>query len=197
MTASPTPFFAESAGEPDHSPDAGNMVSTCAENAQVQPASAAGQSEEEIARLIDPERFRSHDSVRSYSIREGYGEEEAQLRADWFHPLAGPLEKARAALALFAPILAEKEREYELASEGRAAFAARALAAEAALAAEREKVAQVLEPFDDALGEDDEGYGDGLTVVMKWGACTDYSVTLADLRDVRKLAAAIRAQKQP
>lgn len=49
------------------------------------------------------------------------------------------LGQARAILDLFAPILAEKERQYELASEGRAAFAARALAAEAALAAERER----------------------------------------------------------
>lgn len=44
-----------------------------------------------------------------------------------------------AAHQALAPILAEKEREYALASEGRAAFAARALAAEAALAAERER----------------------------------------------------------
>lgn len=67
------------------------------------------------------------------------------------------------------------------------ALEARALAAEAALAA----MVKAVEPIDDALGEDDEGYGDGLTVVMKWGACTDYSVTLGDLRDIRK---AIRAQ---
>jgi hypothetical protein len=56
------------------------------------------------------------------------------------------------------------------------------LSAEAKLA----QAVEALEPFDDALGEDDEGYGDGLTVVMKWGACTDYSVTLGDLRDIRR-----------
>lgn len=43
-------------------------------------------------------------------------------------------EALSAVRALFAPVLAEKERQYELASEGRAAFAARALAAKAALA---------------------------------------------------------------
>lgn len=66
---------------------------------------------------------------------------------------------------------------------------ARATTAESALASERETVKalrEALEPFDDALGEDDEGYGDALTVVMKWGACTDYSVTLGDLRELRR-----------
>lgn len=99
------------------------------------------------------------------------------------------------------PALCEISRETWLAHKERAPIMAvdmlhyaQLKAAEAALAGERERVAKVLEPFDDALGEDDEGYGDGLTVVMKWGACTDYSVTLGDLRDIRKLAAANRAQ---
>ena len=65
----------------------------------------------------------------------------------------------------------------------------RAITAEATLAKRAQEIAallDVLEPFDDALGEDDEGYGDGLTVVLKWGACTDYSVTLGDLRALRR-----------
>jgi hypothetical protein len=63
----------------------------------------------------------------------------------------------------------------------------------ACLAASEAKLAQAveaMEPFDDALGEDDEGYGSGLTVVMKWGACSVYSVRLEDLRDLRKAARA-------
>jgi hypothetical protein len=63
-------------------------------------------------------------------------------------------------------------------------------------AVDLEKVEEALGPFDDALGEDDEGYGDGLTVVLKWGAVTDYSVTLGDLRELRRVASDIRKARE-
>lgn len=73
--------------------------------------------------------------------------------------------------------------------EKRAAYAeARALAAETALA---EAVA-ALEPFDDALGEDSDGYADTLLITMKYGACTDYSLCVGNLRAAR----AIRSRKE-
>ena len=71
-----------------------------------------------------------------------------------------------------------------------------ALAPAAPPAVDLEKVEEALEPFDDALGEDDEGYGDGLTVVLKWGAVTDYSVTLGDLRELRRVASDIRKARE-
>lgn len=73
----------------------------------------------------------------------------------------------------------------------------RAVIAEASLTEARAEMAglrEALEPFDDALGEDDEGYGDGLTVVLKWGACSDYSITLADLREARRARAAAQGE---
>ncbi len=51
---------------------------------------------------------------------------------------------------------------------------------------------KALEPFNDALGEDDDGYPDDTKLTLSWQAHTDYSLTLGDLRRAR--AAAIRAQ---
>lgn len=112
-------------------------------------------------------------------------------------------DAARAVAALIRPAFEAKEREIEAMDafakreqeacihwRGEAAkFNEARLSAEAKLA----QAVEAMEPFDDVLGEDDEGYGDGLTVVMKWGACTDYSVTLGDLRDLRKAARAAAA----
>lgn len=88
MTASPTAFFAENANKSD-----GEAPATHAKNAQVQPASAAVPSEEDVARAIAS--FRKH------------------VRPDSKIPEVLPSEMAQAAavLALFAPLLAEKERE--------------------------------------------------------------------------------------
>ena len=110
------------------------------------------------------------------------GEEEVQFVLaqpisddDWI------VEKARAILALFAPILAEKERlEDELegtdwhaieAGRQRDVWKARALAAEAALAAERERCAKVAEDHGELVSNEPIGK-----------ACS------------RNIAAAIRAQ---
>lgn len=46
-------------------------------------------------------------------------------------------------------------------------------------------LSDALEPFDDALGEDDDGYADSLLVTMKYGACTDYSLCVGNLRAAR------------
>lgn len=112
---SPTPLFAEGSGA----------------------APSEGLSEERLVELTTKamRAFEPLSSVLRY--RE----------ADKWHTcdVMGMRAAVRAIWSEFAPILAEKEREYELASEGRAAFAARALAAEAALAAERERCAKVAE----------------------------------------------------
>lgn len=54
-------------------------------------------------------------------------------------------------------------------------------------ALERARVA--LEPFDDVLGEDEPHLPDSEPVTVKYGPCTDYSLTLGDFRRAR---AAIR-----
>ena len=99
---------------------------------------------EEIARLL----FQR-------SVYHGYDAD--TLKREWMRTEGFHRGNARAILALFAPILAEKEREKAIAIEeaienaGREALwrdqlrkeEARALAAEAALAAERERCAKV------------------------------------------------------
>lgn len=47
-----------------------------------------------------------------------------------------------------------------------------------------EKLREALEPFNDALGEDDE-FPDETPVVMKWGRTTHYALDLGHLRAVR------------
>lgn len=143
-------------------PEPPGSEATCAENAQVQigqsgvtdgiewvvvdaeklrrlvsAASAPAPTEEEIARLL--------------CVREGY---DPNLKASHFSEDAlwtEWVEDARAILALFAPILAEKERiaqSWEKECEERTSIGKmaldRALAAEAALAAERERGARLL-----------------------------------------------------
>lgn len=88
---------------------------------------------------------------------------------------------ARAAQALFVPILAEKEREIVASIEEINR-----------LRSDLDEGYAALEPFDDALGEDDDGYPDDTKLTLSWRAHTDYSLTLGDLRRAR--AAAIRAQ---
>jgi len=100
MTASPTPFFAESAVVSHET--AAHETQPVLRSTDETQAPAAMPSEEEIEAEIRPMSYEGADLT----------------------------ECVARILALFAPILAEKEREYELASEGRAAFAARALEAE-------------------------------------------------------------------
>jgi len=42
-----------------------------------------------------------------------------------------------------------------------------------------------LEPFDEALGEDESYIADSATVTMVWGPHHEYSLTLGDLRKAR------------
>lgn len=120
-------------------------------SADIAPAAMPG--EEEIARAL-------HDDL--------YPPEEARSPADqekhWLSTEAHYREQAQVVLALFAPILAEKEREiatekaradrnYHVGKMAQDMFSdaeARALAAEAALAAERERCAKIAEQFAEA-----------------------------------------------
>lgn len=111
MMTDPTPFFAKSANKSDgehyagnascsdHSPAARNMVSTCAENAPVHPASAAVPSEEEMLAAA-MRAFEPLSSVLRYREKDGWHACDVMaMRA-----------AISAVLALFAPVLAEKER---------------------------------------------------------------------------------------
>lgn len=116
-------------------------------------------------------------------IKARYGEIRGRSFSEAYQ--VSRVEFIRAAiLSLIRPAFEAKEREKAAALglvHGHAAVIAQ-------LEAKLAQAVEAMEPFDDALGEDDEGYGGGLTVVMKWGACTDYSVTLQDLRDLREAA---------
>lgn len=129
-------------------------------------APAAMPSPEDVARLVDAYAFKSWQQAHDYEIKTTGDAEEAVRFADWSvgKRVDEAREKARAILALFAPILAEKERVernrdmwkgqcerqalalHELRLkllEDTQRAEARALAAEAALAAERERVCDV------------------------------------------------------
>lgn len=56
--------------------------------------------------------------------------------------------------------------------------------AQAPLLATIETLEAALEPFDDALGEDDE-FPDDTPITAKWGRTTYYALTLGDLRRAR------------
>lgn len=152
------------AAMPGHFPDTGKMVP------------AAMPSEEEIARAIYEALGFAYEGRTVLADGTPY--------AEWAKAVSG----ARAVLALFAPILAEKEREKAAALglvQGHAAviasLEARALAAEAA---ERERCAGVAEAAADR--EDARAFekNDDLHVAECRGA----------ERAARTIAAAIRAQ---
>lgn len=140
-------------------------------------APAAVPSEEDIKKLVhqamlaDPEegRFRHRVSERSLIASDA----------------------ARAILALFAPILAEKERARQMWQKQATTFAevgeswqTRALAAEAALAGERERCLAIVEAqVPDWVKERSGPYWDGYREAMEDAA-----------NDIRKGAAAIRAE---
>lgn len=116
-------------------------------------APAAMPGEEEVARLVDAYAFKSWQQAHDYEIKTTGDAEEAVRFADWSvgKRVDEAREKARAVLDLFAPILAEKEREKESLKLDRDAaqlneaealdlmneYKAALEAAEAALAAER------------------------------------------------------------
>jgi hypothetical protein len=50
---------------------------------------------------------------------------------------------------------------------------------------EIEWLRRVLEPFDDALGEDDTGLAAETKIILRYGPVTDYSLTLGDFRHAR------------
>ncbi len=107
MTASPTPFFAKNANKSDgehyaKSASCSEAPGTGSKMELVQPASAAMPSEEEIARVL--------------CIAQG-NDPDFDYDPNGVSDLPGTnlcwklyLGQARAVLALFAPILAEKER---------------------------------------------------------------------------------------
>lgn len=185
---SPTTFFAESAGEIDHSPDTRNMVS------------AAVPSEEEIARVLATALRQEVIPDGSWrGMVESFRELEAKFPdyAEGYSTATDAFRQARAVLALFAPILAEKEREIERYEAmikheqdaaihwcGEAAkFNDRALAAEAALAAERERCAKVAE----RVGNFGDYRREELTA--------DFGQPRFDM--MHAIIAAIRSQEQP
>ncbi|KUL94362.1 hypothetical protein DK26_15255 [Bosea sp. WAO] len=189
MTASPTPFFAKSESQPDEehyaeSASCSEAPATCAKNAQVQPASAAIPSEEDVARIVCR---RVHEALFPDAGDWRPGELERKVDIYWPHYA----NEARAVLALFAPILAEKEREIERltcralqAIDEREAALARALAAEAALAGERDRCLAIVEAQVPEWVKQRSGpYWDGYREAMEDAA-----------DDIRKGAAAIRAQ---
>lgn len=190
MTASPTPpdFFAESANKSEHHAESAYCSDHIVDADKM--VSAGLPSEEETARVliahfVENTGFQTvNEDDTKTSVAAYYGGHWVDLR---IYPIA------RAILDLIRPAFEAKEREIAeadaeitlteslLADERAVRFAAEAKLAQAV---------EAMAPFDDALGEDDEGYGGGLTVVMKWGYCTDYSITLEDLRDLRKAARA-------
>ena len=139
------------------------------------PAPAAVPSEEDVARILfDPEN----------PTGDTFAQQSIQTRARY-------LRHARNILALFAPILTEKEREIrEMADHvvhadayQAAAMANldRALAAEAALAAERERCAKIA-----------EGASADFDFAEAQAECRDYDCGYNSGRQLA--AAAIRAQ---
>ena len=179
MTASPTPpdFFAESAKNPVGLP-----------------------SEEGLARVLCAEDGHDPDEPvvggQSTGFQDFGPRWQAEERSE--NTLGGRnyVRDARAILDLIRPAFEAKERELQaalFASRHETDLCQQALEDRAAAEAKLAQAVEAMAPFDDALGEDDEGYGGGLTVVMKWGACTDYSITLEDLRDLRKAARSAEA----
>lgn len=163
MTASPTPFFAESAVVSHET--AAHETQPVLRSTDETQAPAAMSSEEEIARAIYHGKPRNRPwDILPHEFKNQY------------------LKQARAVLALFTPILAEKERGTERACANHAnatigwerergrseELEARALAAEAALAAERGQ-GLVLVPFEptkamlEALDDDGDRIWDGST----------------------------------
>lgn len=158
-------------------------------------APAAMPSVEDVARIICR---RVHEAICPNAEDWRPGELERKVDIYWPHYT----REARAILALFAPILAEKERDIrqlklEVAEEretGRISIygwrdkanemEARALAAEAALAAERQRCLAIVEAQVPEWVKQRSGpYWDGYREAMEDAA-----------DDIRKGAAAIRAQ---
>ena len=155
MTASPTALFAESANKSDHSPDTGNMVSTCAKNAQVQPASVAMPSEgiertlRAVAAAYPEDVFPEITAEERARLRAQNPDLQDRIAASMGRFLAKHLIAAADEIASFAPILAEKERRIrEMAMQALAddqqltASLDRALAAEPRVSALGQELAQ-------------------------------------------------------
>jgi hypothetical protein len=208
--ARPAPA-AESAGEtdhsgdankmvaPDHSPGAGNMVAssvvpheTPVRDTQQALRStdetqdpAAMPSEEDVARVLATAlRQEPIPDTAWAGLVASFRELEAKFPdyAEGYSTSTDAFRQARAVLALFAPVLAEKEREIEqikatrdsyyrtIEAQGRENSAyldhwqfaeARALAAEAALAAERERCARIAQ---NQVREADSEWAEGFSV---------------------------------
>lgn len=91
--------------------------------------------------MMPPAAMPSEEEIKDILLRF-----HADTASAWRHERDGIATfAARAILALFAPILAEKERQLASFRQYVAMHRARALAAEAALAAERERCAKVVE----------------------------------------------------
>jgi hypothetical protein len=152
-------------------------MATCAKNAQVQTAPAAMPGEEEIALLVAGVMGRDN------------------------HSLA--LHTARAILALFAPILAESRNASRYADEVlktradaaeanalKAMWEDRALAAEAALAAEREPFAWIRSWIRDGESDDDMAH----VVFFKMNDALKWDMEHPERYRVTPVYTAIRAQ---
>lgn len=59
------------------------------------------------------------------------------------------------------------------------------VAAVVALVKENERLRAALEPFDDALGEDEPELPDETRVTLKYGPVSNFTLTLGDLRRAR------------
>lgn len=116
---------------------------------------------------------------------------------EWLFNGAADDRAAADIAALIRPAFDAKEREIEAlkklpviadyieVQDHARAMEARALSAEAKLA----QAVEALEPFDDALGEDDDGYPDETKLTVSWRAHTYHALTLADLRRARSASA--------